>query len=295
MPDTSASEEPAPEGLRQLDPLVLANGRRIALCETGDPDGEIAVYLHGTGSSRLEVGLYGAAAAAHGVRLVAWDRPGSGGSTRQPGRTVLDVVADTAAVVAHVGADRPVALGLSGGGSHVLALASAAPTVIRAGVALNPGPPSDDAVLALLPRQNRMVIGIARDHPRVFRLLVKPLEGDGGRLARAIQRRSFDPTDLEVLQRPEVVRYVVPATIEGKRQPHAFAADALTLWGAPWNVDLSTFQVPLHVFAGVRDPFCAFADSLGPAGAEIRHSPGGHLSFWVPDKLDEVMKVVAAG
>jgi pimeloyl-ACP methyl ester carboxylesterase len=186
-------------------------------------------------------------------------------------------------------------LGLSGGGSHVLALASAAPTVIRAGVALNPGPPSDDAVLALLPRQNRMVIGIARDHPRVFRLLVKPLEADGGRLARAIQRRSFDPTDLEVLQRPEVVRYVVPATIAGKRQPHAFAADALTLWGAPWNVDLSTFQVPLHVFAGVRDPFCAFADSLGPAGAEIRHSPGGHLSFWVPDKLDEVMKVVAAG
>ena len=85
MPDISASEEPAPEGLRQLDPLVLANGRRIALCETGDPDGEIAVYLHGTGSSRLEVGLYGAAAAAHGVRLVAWDRPGSGGSDRSAG------------------------------------------------------------------------------------------------------------------------------------------------------------------------------------------------------------------
>jgi len=295
MTDISEPVAPAPEGVRQVAPLVLSDGRRIELCETGDPAGQVALYLHGTGSSRLEAGLYGAAAAAHGVRLVAWDRPGIGGSDRQPGRTVLDVVADTAAVAAHVGADRPVALGLSGGGSHVLVLASAAPTVIRAGVALNPGPPPEDAVLALLPRQNRMVISLARDHPRIFRVLVKPLEGDGGRIARAIQRRSFDPTDLEVLQRPEVVRYVVPAAIEGKRQPHAFAEDSLTLWGASWNIDLSEFQVPLHVFAGVRDPFCAFADSLGPAGAQIRHSSGGHLSFWVPDTLDEVMKVVAAG
>ena len=76
--------------VRELDDLLLPDGRRLALCEVGDAYGVVAFYFHGTGSSRLETALYANAAAAHGVRLVGWDRPGSGGSPAQPGRTLLD-------------------------------------------------------------------------------------------------------------------------------------------------------------------------------------------------------------
>jgi len=87
----------------ELDDVVLPGGRRLALCEVGDPSGRVAFYFHGTGSSRLETGLYASAAAAAGVRLVGWDRPGAGRSPAQPGRTLVDVVADTQAVAEHLG------------------------------------------------------------------------------------------------------------------------------------------------------------------------------------------------
>jgi hypothetical protein len=50
--------------VRELDQLVLPGGRRLAVCEAGDPDGVVAFYFHGTGSSRLETALYASAAAA---------------------------------------------------------------------------------------------------------------------------------------------------------------------------------------------------------------------------------------
>src|SRR4051812_50164443 len=56
-----------------------------------------------------------------GVRLIAYDRAGYGGSTRKPGRTVVDVVADITAVADELGLERFATRGLSGGGPHALA------------------------------------------------------------------------------------------------------------------------------------------------------------------------------
>ena len=44
-------------GVREREPLTGKGGRRIVVCEAGDPDGTVVLYLHGTGSSRLEVAL----------------------------------------------------------------------------------------------------------------------------------------------------------------------------------------------------------------------------------------------
>src|SRR4051794_22604091 len=56
-----------------------------------------------------------------GVRLIAYDRAGYGGSTRKQGRTVVDVVADITAVADELGLERFATWGLSGGGPHALA------------------------------------------------------------------------------------------------------------------------------------------------------------------------------
>jgi pimeloyl-ACP methyl ester carboxylesterase len=69
----------------------------------------------------------------------AWSRPGYGDSTPQPGRGVVDVTADTAAVLAAIGADRCLIAGWSGGGPHALAcgarLGATAAVLMIAGVA----------------------------------------------------------------------------------------------------------------------------------------------------------------
>ena len=73
----------------------------------------------------------------------AWSRrPGPGmGTQPQPGRSVVDVTADTAAVLAAIGADRCLIAGWSGGGPHALAcgarLGATAAVLVIAGVALS--------------------------------------------------------------------------------------------------------------------------------------------------------------
>jgi len=88
--------------------------------ELGDPEGFPIVYHHGTPGS----GTLYARWATPGVRLIAYDRAGYGGSARKHGRAVVDVVADITAVADALGLERFATWGLSGGGPHVLACAA---------------------------------------------------------------------------------------------------------------------------------------------------------------------------
>ncbi|SDD60835.1 alpha/beta fold hydrolase [Auraticoccus monumenti] len=270
---------------------VVSEGRRLAVCEVGDPNGLVACYLHGTGGSRLEAAVYAEAAGRHGVRLVSWDRPGAGRTPDDPDRRLLDVVTDARSVAAAVGAERPPVVGLSGGGSHVLALATAA-DVTRAAVAINPGPPAEDDVLALVPPVTARLIALARDRPRWFRQVAR-LTQSRGRLGQALQRRQLDPLDLEVVRDPVVAPRLEVSAEEGRLQPGAWTRDAMVIWGRPWGFDPAAPAVPLHVFAGRNDPFAGFSRHLADSGAELHPFEGGHVSGFLPAVLDEVMALVA--
>ena len=79
---------------------------------------------HGTPSSGLLYDVHAALAADQGIRLIGYDRPGYGGSTRAPGRRVVDCVADVHAIADGLGLDRFATWGISGGGPHALACAA---------------------------------------------------------------------------------------------------------------------------------------------------------------------------
>src|SRR5947207_1233274 len=64
---------------------------------------------------------------AAGLRVVSYDRPGYGRSTRQSGRRVVDCVGDVAAIADDLGIERFVVRGGSGGGPHALAVAARLP------------------------------------------------------------------------------------------------------------------------------------------------------------------------
>ncbi len=63
--------------------VKLPDGTMIGYAEAGDPAGPPVMYLHGSPSSRLEVGLPSIREAAEdlGLRVLAPDRPGMGLST----------------------------------------------------------------------------------------------------------------------------------------------------------------------------------------------------------------------
>jgi pimeloyl-ACP methyl ester carboxylesterase len=59
-----------------------------------------------------------------GVRLISYDRPGYGGSTRHEGRTVGDCAQDVRTIAAALELDRLAVWGISGGGPHAIACAA---------------------------------------------------------------------------------------------------------------------------------------------------------------------------
>ena len=112
--------------------LTLADGRELAWRWWGDEGGIPVLRIQGTPSSRLNRNPDSSVQKDLGVRYLMADRPGYGGSTRKPGRGIADVVEDLVALLDHLGIDRIPAMGTSGGGPHVLALAARHPDRLSA-------------------------------------------------------------------------------------------------------------------------------------------------------------------
>lgn len=114
------------------------DGRLLAVEERGDPGGWPILVHHGTPSSG-KAAFYGPwvrDAVERGLRLISYDRPGYGGSSAWPGRTVADTAADVRAICAVLDIDRLGTWGFSGGGPHVLACAALLPDLVTAAAVL---------------------------------------------------------------------------------------------------------------------------------------------------------------
>ncbi len=72
------------------DHVQLPDGRRLDVRVSGPDDGLPLVFHHGTPGAATPIRELERAVHARGLRLVTTSRPGYGGSTRQPGRTVAD-------------------------------------------------------------------------------------------------------------------------------------------------------------------------------------------------------------
>jgi pimeloyl-ACP methyl ester carboxylesterase len=110
-----------------LKSFKLADGRLADVFLGGDPDGVALVMHHGTPSDATTFAGWDADCAARGLRLICASRPGYAGSTRQPGRDVAAVAADTAELLDLLGEQKFFTAGWSGGGPHALACAALLP------------------------------------------------------------------------------------------------------------------------------------------------------------------------
>jgi pimeloyl-ACP methyl ester carboxylesterase len=104
--------------------IPTPDGRVLTVHEGGEPGGFPVVMHHGTPSSGVLYETHAALAREQGIRLIGYDRPGYGGSTRMPGRVVAAAAADVAALADALGLDRFGSWGISGGGPHALACAA---------------------------------------------------------------------------------------------------------------------------------------------------------------------------
>jgi len=96
--------------------LQLPDGRNLDYHISGAKDGFPLVWIHGTPGSYPSIPPLVVACEKKGIKLITFSRAGYGGSTRKKGRRIIDGVADIQALKEHLGVERCLVGGWSGGG-----------------------------------------------------------------------------------------------------------------------------------------------------------------------------------
>ncbi|MFE0592584.1 alpha/beta fold hydrolase [Micromonospora echinospora] len=257
-----------PERTEWLD---LPDGRRLAWSEWGPPDGRPVLLCAGaamSGSLGFGVDLL----PRSGMRLLGVDRPGLGGSTAHPGRTLASWVDDCAHLVDRRGLTGPVAVGFSQGAPFAVALAGAG--LVRA-LAVVAG--QDDLAAQrdlLAPEVAALVDDVRRDPDAVERRFAGLATADG--MWELVIGMSA-PHDRALYQRDDFAAAYRRCLAEGFRQGAAGYARDLRICLGPWPYPPERVAVPVDLWYGRRDASGVHSPDFGTALARRFPDARHHL------------------
>jgi len=270
--------------------IATPDGRTLTVREGGDPRGVPVLAHHGTPGSSLLYEPHVRDAAERGVRLVSYDRPGYGRSTRQPGRRVADCAADVAAVCDVLGIERLCTWGVSGGGPHALATAALLPERVAAAASLASIAPFDAAGLDFtagmgeinVQSYEAMSAGEEAHRAQHERELAGLLETTPDRLVE-VWATVLGPADSEVLT-GDLAEFVLDNARAGIVPDSGGWLDDDLVFVEPWGFDPASIRVPVLLRHGEQDRFVPFGHGLWLAaripGAEARlTTEDGHLTL----------------
>ncbi|HEY4348698.1 MAG TPA: alpha/beta hydrolase [Gaiellaceae bacterium] len=274
------------------EPLAVStpDGRTLTVREGGVPDGVPVLVHHGTPGSSLLYAPHVRDAEARGIRLLSYDRPGYGGSTRNEGRSAADCAADVTAICDALGVERLCTWGVSGGGPHVLATAALLPDRIAAAAALASVAPYGVDGLDFTEGMGEMNVesfeasrGSEEAHRAQHEIeLAGLLETTPGQLLEA-WASILGPADREVLT-GELAEWALEQINAGIRPSSDGWFDDDVVFVKPWGFDVASIRVPVLVWQGEQDKFVPFGHGRWLAanipGAEARlTAEDGHLTI----------------
>jgi pimeloyl-ACP methyl ester carboxylesterase len=194
------------------------------------------------------------------LRLISYDRPGYGGSTPRPGRSMADCVSDVRVICETLGIDRLVMRGSSGGGPHVLACAALLPDLVSAAASMASLAPYDAEGLDWLSGFSEEAIDEARltltDQAEARALFQKDREeilaAPPAEVALNLRVRMPD-FDLALLTEEVVsIQQAMAPGIEG-------AWDDCVAQLSPWGFDVAQISIPVLLLHGGQDRAVPFS------------------------------------
>jgi pimeloyl-ACP methyl ester carboxylesterase len=270
--------------------VISADGRRLQVVEGAVPDGPPVLVHSGTPNSRL---LYEPAvhlAERQGIRMICYDRPGYGGSDRDPGRSVASCAQDVRAIAGALGIERLAVWGISGGGPHAIACAALLPDLVPAVAVLASVAPWGAGGLDYFE-------GMGRENVEDTEVTLK--DRAAGRAKHEKDRvetlattpetfyTTFEtllsPVDREALT-PAFARYLYEATQLGLAPGVDGWWDDDVAFLEPWGFELEQIRTPVLLLHGRQDRFVPVTHGEWLA----RHIPGvqarlleedGHLTL----------------
>lgn len=238
--------------------LTLRSGRRLCYAEYGDPTGRPLFYFHGWPSSRLQASLLHQAARDTGLRVIAPDRPGAGQSDPQPDRHLHDWPPVVAELADHLGWDRFLVMGISGGGPYAIACAYWLPDRVAAAAMVSGAPPLHefpDRSALMFPY--RMLLRLRPVAP-VLMIPLLPISRwiaslDAHQVPLKWVLKWIDPADREAMARGNDFRQVMASFLEGSIQGGAPLVGDADIYLEDWGIDYSRFTTPIDIWHGGRD------------------------------------------
>ena len=274
-----------------------ADGRTLAFVERGADEGVPVIVCHGTPGSRLarhpDRELY----ARHGARMVAYDRPGYGGSDPLPGRSVADAAADVAAIADELGFERFAVVGGSGGAPHALACgALLGDRVLRVGAMVTPAPSDTDFdFFDGLADINVREFSAALEGKEAVEAFIQPfvdaLRSDPDGVIDQIASELPD-VDREVAEREEFRAITREQFVEAVRQGVRGWADDDLAFAKSWGFEPEDVQVEVALWQGELDVLAPrshgvyVASRLPNARFEIVEGQGHFIVDEWPNVLD---------
>lgn len=271
--------------------VTTRDGRTLCVTAGGARSGPVVFYLHGTPLSGHLYAPHEQDAAHRGIRLVGYDRPGYGGSTAKPGRSIADAAGDVAAIADHLGVERFGVWGISGGGPHALACAALLPRRAIAVASLaSPAPYPAEGLdwLKSTGEANVQEFQASMKGPEALDAFLAPLRasyvGTDANAALADLETLLTPVDRAVFT-GTLRAFLLESTRYGLGPGTAGWRDDDLAFVHPWGFELSTIHVPLNLWQGRQDLFVPYAHGKWlaerlPYAVQNLSDEDGHLTLY---------------
>ena len=231
------------------------------MVEAGPRDGLAVVMQHGTPSAGIPFPAHVQDAESKGIRLVAYDRPGYGHSTRHADYRFADTAADVTAIADALDLERLAVWGMSGGGPHALACAALLQgRVVAVGILASPAPygaPGLDFFAGMgeanVEDFNLMLNDEAGAHAR----LPADREATLGMTAEMMVKAMaslMSPSDL-ASHTPEFAEWIVAGMHAGLVHDGEGWWDDSMAQVRPWGFEVDAIAVPVQLWHGTDDRF----------------------------------------
>jgi len=264
----------------------LLDGRTVEVGNFGDEDGIPMFAFHGSPTSNAYWAIVDEPARIRGVRVLAPNRPGIGGSDPHPLPLVSSYADDVADLADRLDMGRFAIMGHSGGGPFALACGAILPdrvtavaTVAGVGPLDNPAvkgemASADQRILRLIDEGNEAAAG------RMFKVMGAAARY-APRLTQYLMSRQVSAQERELFEvfGPMFIRSIAEALEQGP----AAGVNEYRMFSKRenWGFELGEISVPVHIWQGEEDrntfPVHAHAMAHLMPQAELHVLPGiGH-------------------